>query len=83
MKCLKSVKPKEDNAVYLYMLKKEESSAARACLKKELVSGGIWKFCSSGKLKLMALAVVYALPLYRLIYRCRDKLIGASKKYDV
>lgn len=76
---------------YIYMLIRqgtqrrwqEESSAARACLKKELVSGGIWKFCSSGKLKLMALAVVYALPLYRLIYRCRDKLIGASKKYDV
>ena len=37
MKCLKSVKPKEDNAVYLYMLKKEEEGKAKiAALNKFL-----------------------------------------------
>ncbi len=33
MKCLKSVKPKEDNAVYLYMLKKEEEGKAKKVAK--------------------------------------------------
>lgn len=33
MKCLKSVKPKEDNAVYLYMLKKEKEGKAKKVAK--------------------------------------------------
>jgi len=33
MKCLKSVKPKEDNAVYLYMLKKEAEGKAKPVAK--------------------------------------------------
>lgn len=37
----------------------------------------------SGKRILMAFGAAYALPLYRFVWRCYDKVTGVSKKYDI
>lgn len=59
MKCLKTVKPTEDNAVYLYMLKKEEEGKAKN--EKKIVF-----FCRNNSVRYIPIMFILILLIFTL-----------------
>ncbi len=62
---------------------KEDANQAKLELKSEIFSKDFCLACTSLKLKLMVLVVVYMEPIYKLIRKLYDKFSGIQKKYDI
>lgn len=60
----------------------EAGRAAKKQLRQEIAAGEL-RHCPSVKLRGMALAAAYLLPVYRVVRRCYDNATGNSHKYDL
>ena len=62
---------------------KKDAIEAKEKLKREIINGNFFKECSSIKIKLMVLGVVYFRGIYKCVRLFYEKVTGISRKFEI